>query len=143
MLSALVHTRQTHEADTHIRMELSPAVIEALVHADGKALATHGPHGINVVPVSTIRVEDGKIWLINYFFRKTLENLLAEPHVALTCAKGLTGYQIKGVATYLEEGGDFERARSWIADILPDRVVKGLLLIAPEEVYDIAPGAGG
>jgi hypothetical protein len=122
-------------------MELSTETIELLLNADSKALATNGPHGLNVVPVSTIRVVDGKIWLINYFFKKTIENIHAEPHVSLVGWKGFDGFQVKGSISYESSGPQFEEAKAWVAQKLPDRVVKGLLILTPEEVFNISPSA--
>lgn len=120
-------------------MELSETITQLLISADSKALATTGPQGLNVVPISSIKIVDNKIWLINYFFKKTLDNILAEPHVSLVAWKGFGGYQIRGRVEYLENGPEFEAAKQWVAEILPDRVVKGLLVLTPEAAYDIAP----
>jgi predicted pyridoxine 5'-phosphate oxidase superfamily flavin-nucleotide-binding protein len=122
-------------------MELSPKVTQAILEADSKAIATTGKHGINVVPVSTVRVVGNKILLMNYFLHKTLENILEQPHVALACWKGLEGYQIKGTVEYIEEGEQFEEAKKWIEENVADRTLLGLLILTPEEVYNISPGA--
>lgn len=122
-------------------MELTEQVTNILLNADSKALASTGPHGLNVVPVSTIRVVDGTIWLINYFFKKTLENILAEPGVALVAWKGFEGFQIRARGEYVESGEKFEEAKAWVAERLPDRTVKGLLILTPEAVYDVSPTA--
>ena len=120
-------------------MKLSPQVIEGILQADSKAFATNGKHGINVVPVSTIRIENNKILLMNYFLGKTLENIAENPHVALSCWKGLSGYQIKGTVEYLASGDKFEQARYWVKKNVSNRILKGLLIITPEKVYDVSP----
>lgn len=122
-------------------MEFSQQVIDTVLEAESKALATTGSAGLNVVPVSTIYVVDGAVWLINYFFKKTLQNILETPTVSLVCWKGFVGYQIKGNVLYVTEGPSFEKAKTMVAETLPDRIVKGVLIITPEEVYDIAPQA--
>ncbi len=122
-------------------MELSSKIIDALLHAGGKALATSGKNGINVVPVSTVRVEGGKILLMNYFFKKTLENILEQPQVALAFWSGLEGYQVKGSIEYVDSGAVFEEAKKWIVDNVADRTLLGLLILTPEEVHNISPGA--
>ena len=122
-------------------MELSLQIIDAILHADSKALATTGKHGINVVPVSTVRIVDNKILLMNYFFKKTLDNILEQPKVALVCWKGFDGYQIKGTVKYMENGEEFEEAKVWVRENLPDRILKGLLVLKPEGIYSIAPKA--
>ena len=120
-------------------MKFTKEIKEAVLDADSKALGTNGPHGLNVVPVSSIRVENGQIWLVNYFMKKTLENILEDPQVALTCWKGMKGFQIKGKVEYQESGDIFAEVKDWVAETLPDRVVKGVLVIDPEETYSITP----
>ena len=99
-------------------MQLPQHIAEAILSAENKALATEGAHGINVVPVSTLRIVDGKIWLMNYFLGKTLENILMRPHVALACWKGLEGYQIKGAVQLFRVVIDVGHALVGV-DILP------------------------
>lgn len=122
-------------------MQLSKDIIDTLLGADSKALATSGPHGLNVVPVSTIRVVDGRIWLMNYFFKKTVENIRSSPLVSLVGWKGFDGYQIRANVRYVEQGPEFDDAKAWVASILPDRVLKGLLILSPEAAYNISPSA--
>ncbi len=112
---------------------------EFILSADSKALATWSENGINVVPVSSIKVVDGRIWLIDYFMDKTRNNFLRNNNVALACWKEMMGYQIKGTVLYSTEGEDFNKAKEWIKEILPERKVKGLLEITPEEIHDISP----
>lgn len=119
-------------------MILTEHMINILLHADGKALATMAGGNINVVPVSSIKVVGNKIWLINYFLGKTHQNIINNSDVALACWKGLEGYQIKGDAVCLTEGGLFDEAKLWIEKILPERVVKGLLIITPREIFDVS-----
>ena len=110
-----------------------------ILSAEAKALATHSDTGINVVPVSSLMVKDGTIWLINYFMDKTLSNILNNNHVALVCWRKMMGYQIKGEVRYVTAGTEFDEAVLWIHSILPDRVVKGLIILTPKEIYDISP----
>jgi predicted pyridoxine 5'-phosphate oxidase superfamily flavin-nucleotide-binding protein len=109
-----------------------------LLSAESKALATYG-ESLNVVPLSSIKIVDGKIWLINYFMDKTISNILKNPSVSLVCWTDMIGFQIKGTVEYKTDGEDFDHAAAWIHDILPDRVVKGLLVLIPQDIYDIAP----
>jgi len=110
-----------------------------ILQASSKALATRGENGINVVPVSSIRVVDGEIWLINYFMDKTLINILETKEASLVCWEKMFGYQIKGEATYLTEGDKFQTACDWIKEILPDRTVKGLVILKPIDIFDVSP----
>lgn len=118
-------------------MKIPEHIAEALRNAEHKALATYGKHGINVVPVSTIFVEKEEIRLIDYFFKKTAENLKKNPAVALVCYSSLDGYQIKGTCKYLTKGKVFSRIRKWAAQKYPDRTVSGVLSITPERIYTV------
>jgi len=119
-------------------MELLEKVITCIEQADGKALATTIPGCLHVVPVSTVKVLDGKIILVNYFMGKTLENIQSNPEVSLAFWKGLEGYQVKGSVQYDTQGEIFDVIVQEVAQILPDRVVKGVLIITPEELYDVS-----
>jgi predicted pyridoxine 5'-phosphate oxidase superfamily flavin-nucleotide-binding protein len=112
---------------------------EFILSAEAKALATYSNDNLNVVPVSSIKIMEGKIWLINYFMDKTLSNILENKSVALVCWRKMMGYQIKGVVSYVTSGQNFDEAVKWIKSILPDRVVKGLIVLTPNEIYDISP----
>jgi len=109
-----------------------------IISAQSKALATYGEN-LNVVPLSSVKIVNGKIWLVNYFMDKTLLNILANPSVSLVCWSEMIGFQIKGTVVYYTNGDDFESAVAWIHSILPDRVVNGLLVLTPKEIFDIAP----
>ena len=122
-------------------MRLSPQIIKMITDSDSKALATIGQFGINVVPVSTIRIVDGKILLMNYFLKKTLANIAENPHVALACWKGLVGCQIKGTVRYVDTGPEFEETKDWVTENVANRTLKGLLEITPNEIYDVSPPA--
>ncbi len=122
-------------------MELSPQVGTALLEAKSKALATMGKHGLNVVPVSTVRIVNNEILLMNYFMKKTIENILEQPRVALTFWSGLEGYQIKGSVEYQDNGDTFEEAKKWVNENVADRTLIGLLILTPEETHNVSPGA--
>ena len=124
-------------------MKIPENIKEVLLNADGKALGTSSYGKINVVPISTIKIVDDIIWLINYFMDKTLENILVNPEVSLTCWKKLVGYQIKAKVKYISDPNDNDliQAKNFVAEILPDRIVKGLLILEPEEIFDISADA--
>lgn len=122
-------------------MELTSKISDAILSASNKALATTGKHGINVVPVSTVRIVNGEVWLMNYFFKKTRDNVLDQPRAALVCWTGFEGYQVKGSVVYAETGEQFEQAKAWVEENVPGRRLKGLLIIKPEEAYKVSPSA--
>jgi len=114
-------------------------VSQFIVTSESKALATYAEGKVNVVPVSSIKVMGDDIWLIDYFMEKTSENIKKNPGISLVCWKDMMGYQLKGLAIYESEGERYKKACEWIAPIHPDRIVKGLIVFTPLEVFDIAP----
>jgi predicted pyridoxine 5'-phosphate oxidase superfamily flavin-nucleotide-binding protein len=115
-------------------------VADFILQAESKALATLSKEGmLNVVPVSTLRVIEGKVILVNYFMEKSLANIEATGQVALVTWSKMMGYQIKGTATYMTEGVTFDTVKAWVMENIPGRVVKGILSIEPKEIFDIAP----
>lgn len=121
------------------RKYMEKHIEEFILSAEAKALATYANSSLNVIPVSSIKIVDGKIWLINYFMDKTLSNVLGSKVVALVCWRKMMGYQIKGNVSYVTEGQDFDEAIKWIKSILPTRIVKGLIILIPEETHDVSP----
>lgn len=70
---------------------------------------------------------------------KTLDNLLDNKFVSLVAWSKMIGYQVKGPAEYLTAGLIFDEMVAWIKDTLPERLVKGVIIITPSDIYDIAP----
>jgi len=70
---------------------------------------------------------------------KTHENITSNPSVALACWSGMVGIQIKGDVKYITEGEYFDSLVSWVKSENPDRATKGVLIISPEEVFDVGP----
>lgn len=115
-------------------------IIKNLLQAEAKALATTGPHGVNVVPVSVINVKESTIYLYDFFMGKTVANLSDSPAVALTAWSGLQGVQIKAVADYCTNGPEFEQAVIAMKEQFPERTLRGLIILTPIVVYDISAG---
>ena len=102
--------------------------VEAFIlSAEAKVLATYANGSINAVPVSSVAVRNGSIWLINYFMDKTLANILINNKVAFVCWRKMMGYQIKGTVAYKTSGEEFEQAVSWIKELLPERDRKSVV----------------
>jgi len=117
---------------------LSVKIISAINNAEAKALATYGSRGINVVPVSVVSVDAEFITLYDFFMRKTVENVLSNNDVALSFWSGLAGIQIKGRASYVTTGIEFEKSTREMLEQFPTRVLKGLIKIVPTAVYDVS-----
>jgi predicted pyridoxine 5'-phosphate oxidase superfamily flavin-nucleotide-binding protein len=111
-----------------------------LTAAEGKALATCGDGGVSVVPVSSLKLKDEKIILVNYFFNQSLTNIEQNPKVALAAWVGLEGCRVEAAAEHLTEGEIFDEVVVWIKQTLPERVVKGVLVLSPTAFYNISAG---
>lgn len=120
-------------------MEIPEHIKRIIETAEAKAFSTWSGKEVNVIPVSSIRIVNNQIWLINYFFNKTLKNIQKYPACALACWKGFEGVQIKGNLKYETKGDLFEEAVTWVKSMLPDRVVKGVVVISPTEIFDLTP----
>lgn len=128
-----------HYMHCYIYIIMEKQIENFILSADAKALATYANGNLNVIPVSSIRIINGNIWLVNYFMDKTLSNILENKNVALVCWRKMLGYQIKGVVSYVTKGDDFNEAVNWIKSILPERVVIGLIILTPDKIFDISP----
>lgn len=98
----------------------------------------------NVSPKGSIYVvDDETLAFADLYSKKTRENLMANPHIALTVVdvKGFKGYQFKGKAELLEEGDIYNDVVCYLQTLpmkLPDPqyVVK----IKVEEIFNLGLG---
>jgi len=111
-------------------------------------LATATQDGVpNAVPVGAKKVLDDETILISdQFFNKTLENLIANPRVAITFWEGHEGYQIKGTVAVETTGQRFEETARWI-DEKSARAgfplkCKGAVIVHIDAIYGVSPGPG-
>jgi hypothetical protein len=121
-------------------MTINTPIAETISNAEARALATTGPTGINVVPISMARVTTDAIWLFDFFMDKTVTNINNQAEVALTAWTGLTGVQVKAQARYVSEGPEFAEAVAWVKEHNPDRVTRGLIILEPTAMFDVSPG---
>lgn len=121
---------------------LTKELIEQIENAEARAFATCGPQGVNVVPVSVLSVNDGAIYLYNFFMSKSVENIQNEADVALCVWSGLVGIQIRAQAEYLEGGDFFESEKVKMKEQFPERTLFGLIKLTPESVFDVSAQAG-
>lgn len=117
---------------------MEQSIIDQIINAEARALATTGPHEVNVVPVSVVAVQNEKIYLYNFFMKKTVENLQTEPLVALTCWSGLAGIQVKARAHYLTSGDVFTEAKTEMLVRFPDRTLSGVIELTPTVIFDVS-----
>jgi predicted pyridoxine 5'-phosphate oxidase superfamily flavin-nucleotide-binding protein len=112
-------------------------------------VATASPEGVpNATPKGTVRViDDEHLVFADLFSRKTRENLLKNPKVAVTVIdeKSHKGYQIKGVAELLTAGDLFDQMAAELKKApmkLPPATY--VVKITVDSVYDqsVGPEAG-
>lgn len=118
--------------------EKVPAVILSTATRDGVP---------NAVPVGAKKIIDDETILISdQFFNKTLENLKANPNVAITWWEGHEGYQLKGTVTIETTGKRYEATARWIEDLgaragFPLKS-KGAVIVHINAIYGVSPGPG-
>lgn len=94
-------------------------------------------------------IDDETVYLSDQFFKKTLDNLLANPKVSIVFWKKKGGaYQIHGTARYVNEGEEYESQKAWVEEAFKlrgmDVTSKGGCYVHVDAVYQMAggPGAG-
>ena len=105
------------------------------------ALGTVDSNGCpNVSAIASKKIIDANtILTIDTFHNKTIENIMQNDKVSLAMWRDSEGYQIKGNAKYHTQGDFFERAKEWILEIKPQKIVKGVLEISVTEIYYLTP----
>lgn len=114
-------------------------------NAYAAALSTCQDGVPNVVPVSMKQVvDDETVMISDQYMNKTLANLRANPHAALSVWDQEGGFQVKGTVIYENEGPRFEAVAAEVHAILSsmgyDYTSKGVAYLHVEEVYSVTPG---
>ena len=77
----------------------------------------------NVVPVSMKQViDDETVMVSDQYMGKSLANLRQNPHVALSVWDDEGGFQVKGSATYENEGPRYEAVAAQVKEILSSKI---------------------
>lgn len=128
--------------------KMTERMMDVLNRVPAAVLATATGDGIpNAVPVGAKKIIDAETILISdQFFGKTIANMKANPHVALTFWEGNEGYQIKGTVTIETSGKRYEETAAWITD-MGNRIgfplsSKGAVILKIDEIYGVSPGPG-
>jgi predicted pyridoxine 5'-phosphate oxidase superfamily flavin-nucleotide-binding protein len=87
-----------------------------------------------------IKVNQDSIWLFDFFMDKTRQNIQNNSAVALTAWTDMTGLQLRATAEYVTSGESFTQAVAWVQTQNPERVVKGLIILTPTDIFDVSPG---
>ncbi len=125
--------------------KLTPEVSAEMKKQRVFALATASKDCVpNVVPVGMLfEGEDGKIWLIDNYLKKTLKNIQENPVVSFYIwnPESSESYQVKGNAVVLDSGADYEKAVAFAHAKKETFPAKHLIKIDVSEVYYVTPGA--
>ncbi|MFA6331994.1 MAG: pyridoxamine 5'-phosphate oxidase family protein [Methanoregula sp.] len=97
----------------------------------------------NVVPIGVVElISDDTIWIVDNFMNKSLENLRANPKIALYIwgpeIKGC--FQIKGDATLKTSGKDFDLMKEKINKKNPALPARSLVIVKITDVFECQPG---
>ena len=107
-------------------------------------IATFGDGEVNVVPVAFKNVtDDGRLVIANVFLETTVKNVLANGKIAVSAYNGKTmeGYQIKGNAVYLTEGGEVDAFKAAVEKAFNGAMTaRGVISITPERFIVTTPG---
>jgi len=98
----------------------------------------------NVIPIGVVElVSDDTIWITDNFMNKTLENLRANPKIAVYVwgaeIKGC--FQIKGHVTIKTSGKEYEEMKAKINKKNPALPARSLLIVRITDVFECKPGA--
>lgn len=89
-------------------------------------------------------IDDETVYLSDQFFKKTLDNVLANPKVSVLFWSGIEAYELYGTARYVNEGDEFLEQKAWVdaafeSKGMPMRA-KGGCFVHVEEVHSSTPG---
>jgi predicted pyridoxine 5'-phosphate oxidase superfamily flavin-nucleotide-binding protein len=118
----------------------SPELRAFIENAPAKALATSGAFGLNVVPVSVVRVFDTELHCYDFFMQKTATHAKEGGIVAFTAWEGFAGVQVKGTVTYHDADHVFADGQAAMRERFPERTLRGVLVIAVEEIFNVSVG---
>jgi hypothetical protein len=98
----------------------------------------------NVVPIGVVElVSDDTIWITDNFMNKSLDNLKANPKIAIYIwgpeIKGC--FQIKGHVTIKTSGKEYDEMKVKLNKKNPALPARSLLIVKITDVFECKPGA--
>jgi len=112
---------------------LTKAVSEFLKTKEFVSIATSDLTGRpNAAPKFILKIEGNFIYLVDYTFGRTFENLKINPRVSISFVntEDLKGYQINGSVELIEKGASYEHIAAELVQkevsLSTDRIIKGL-----------------
>jgi len=125
-------------------MKIPPNVKDIFVNERVHQLATSSGAGIpNVASIGAkYLLDDETIIIVDNYMKKTLQNIMENPVVAILVRSGKESYQIKGKCDYLKSGTIYEEAKKWMKSMGEQYPAKGALKVKVEEIFNSASGSG-
>lgn len=122
---------------------LTEEILQAFAQRDPIAVLTtvDGAGMPNSVYISCYGLKDGRIYICDSAFAKTLANLQTNPDKAcfLFWAKDMAAYQLKGRLTYHVDGSEFAEGSTFAREGMS---LKGIAIFEPVEAYKGAARLG-
>ena len=125
-----------------ITEEMKGVVAKTKGFAVATATKDGDPH---VIPVGFAKVlSDEEILLMDVFMKMTVENIKANPKVAVSVwdMAGMKGYEFKGDARIESSGNIYDEGVKWVKAVMPDFPVtpKAAVVVKVISVYETSPG---
>jgi len=98
------------------------------------------PH---VIPVFFGKVlSDDELLLVHVFMKKTIENIKANPKVAVSIwdMESQKGYELKGNARIETSGKVFDDSVNWVKSTMPQLDAKAAVIVKVDSIYNGTPG---
>ena len=113
-----------------------------LKETDVWVLATADRNGVpNAVPILFAKLMgNDRLLLVDNFMKKTVDNIVVNPNVAVSVWKDKTGYQFKGKAKIETSGANFEAGEKMVKAKNPELTPKGIVLVDIDSIYITSPG---
>ena len=98
----------------------------------------------NAVPKLILKIEGNFIYLVDYTFGRSYENLKINPRVSLSFVNtdNLKGYQVNGSVEIIEKGPAYENIAGELVQkeisLSTDRIIKGLNTGKHHENFEVA-----
>lgn len=118
-------------------------IAEIFEHEMFHQFATSSKDGIpNICTIGTKYIrEDGKIVVVDNYFNKTRSNLKENTEVSILIRRERESYQIKGTATYITAGKEYEEAYQWMKAKSEKYPAKGVVIITVHSIYNSITGS--
>lgn len=124
-------------------VKVTEEIKESLKGTKTAYLATASKNGVpNVVPIGAFKfLDDETVLISDQYFNKTLQNLKANPKIALSWWGEKAGYQIKADITIHTGDEIFKQDVEWVHGMKPTLNPKSAIVCKVTDVYSVKPGS--